>query len=314
MSDEEKTALEKFEAKYDEIIEPARPGLRDTSEEEPDDDEEVIDPREPAPKDDGQKVDADQEEQTDGEETEGAFEAEAKEDEYEDIPSEQVAAARALGMEDDAIINLPPKVLEALAAKVENSQKQPPAKQVQPVEVLQKLEKAGENKLAPFVIDENDDPEESLKKLTEHVNKTIKNLGSGISNITGELGVSKKQAAQQFDYMVDGFFDGVKDLPQIGKTDSLTPTQEVARKEVFNIARSLDGVSWDVRLGKAVKAFQGIYGSQKSGEDSLRRKLQTQKTKFSPRPSGKKGSSKGAPKSEEERAMKAINDVLDAKA
>jgi hypothetical protein len=96
------------------------------------------------------------------------------------------------------------------------------------------------------------------------------------------------QTQAEFDARIDGFFDKqAADIPKLGLTKTLGPDNIAARQEVYAIARVLKGATLEDRLEKATQAYNGMNGN---AEASLRRKLDKQKTRFSPRPTGQKSS------------------------
>jgi hypothetical protein len=99
------------------------------------------------------------------------------------------------------------------------------------------------------------------------------------------------QTQAELDARIDGFFDKrAADLPDLGVNASLTPDQLESRLSVFRIALTLKGGSIEEKLEKATKAWEGMTGK---AEQNLRRKLDKNKERFSPRPSGQKA---GSPK------------------
>jgi hypothetical protein len=94
------------------------------------------------------------------------------------------------------------------------------------------------------------------------------------------------QSQAEFDAKIDAFFDQkAGDVPDLGTAKEITPEQLVTRRQVYDIARVLKGGSLEDRLEKAVKAYAGLTDK---AEQTLRRKLDANKKRFSPRPGGQK--------------------------
>jgi hypothetical protein len=128
-----------------------------------------------------------------------------------------------------------------------------------------------------------------IQALVEHTNKLTDVLNGDRQKVHALERNATKQGVQnrvEFDAQVDGFFDKkMNDVPALGSTRTLTPQQQAARSEIYAISRVFKTGVLEDRLDKAVKAYEGIHNT---AEQNLRRKLDKQKTKFSPRPSGQK--------------------------
>ena len=113
---------------------------------------------------------------------------------------------------------------------------------------------------------------------------------------------------QEEDAAIDAFFDAQTEIcPALGVNKTLSEQQLAARQEVFRLADVLDGTSLEDRLEKAVRAYNGIQGT---AEKNVSRKLFKHKTKFSPRPGGKKPAP--AFKSKDDEAYSAFTEAFDA--
>lgn len=219
------------------------------------------------------------------------------EQEEEDIPQHLVDAGRAHGYTDAKIIKLAedhPDVLEDLARDYERIQSAAAAKEAPKGEIKQPEESG---KLKPVHVDTSrfdDETSQVVKTLVDEVNKDrelINKLSESVSGVGQKLSAEETKRQIDFDLRIDNIFDSVADVPQFGKKESLTTSQQKARDECYGIARSLSqnsGGSIEQNLSKAVKAYKGMYGVGDSSATTLRAKLNKQKTKFTARPGGQK--------------------------
>jgi len=235
---------------------------------------------------------------------------EKDEEDSEPIPERLVDAGKAAGLTDTKIVKLAeehPDVLEAMAQlreaafRVQSDKKEPDAKDADIEQPIQRFDATAFDGKNPEQVTE------MLTKLAEQHNKLVDNFEK-LQGKTVEYDkeVAERKAQIQADYvaMIDNYFDKVEaDLPAVGKAKSLTDKQLAARQEIFRIADALDGPI-SQRLDKAVRAYGGMYGQ---AEDSLRRKLNKSKKKFTARPNSHKKTEKF--KSGEEAAQKAFNDA-----
>ncbi len=243
-------------------------------------------------------------------------------DDYVTVPDELVIAGRSAGLADKKIVDLfenEPEVLNALANYREQllTVSRPEVKREQ--ETAQESSIAKPEKIGYLTMDDAD-----LTSMDESTRRAFKTMLDGqnaaidrLNNANEELFTLRQaqtereqQSKDDFSRRIDTFFDNAKD-DALGSTVALSNTQAQARKEVYNIAAALtnaNGIPVESNLDKAIKAYHGIYGNMESrAEDSLRRKLNANKKKFSPRPGGQKRARKF--KSDEDRVMTAMEDA-----
>lgn len=252
-------------------------------------------------------------------------EAEADEDTEDYIPDHLVEAGRAAGIADNKIVwyaENDPTVLEALANYREQILSASTPKDKVEQEVVEKEELSEPEKLGHVSMDEMDltDMDENTRKLFKTFADNQNLLVDKLNNANTELhGIKKNELLSQqktqndFINRIDSFFDGTN-FGDVGKTFALTPKQVAIRKEIYNIAAVLqkaNGGTLESNLEKGIKAYNGIYKNQDENaevdaENKLRRKLNKQKTKFSPRPGGQKKARKF--KNDDERAMKTMEE------
>lgn len=332
MSDE--PVPEELEKKYDEIFSGVEGKNRviDEAYIENINDEELLNESEPESKQGKNEDDSDLNKSMEEEDTsEKASEPAGDEDEYEDIPDYLVQAGHAHGFTDEKIIDLAensPEVLEALAETYKNYQEAAASWRQKDA----KTEKVGPNQdknisektpefLGKLEIPELEDVEPEIKKLVktlvEDRNKMVGEINSfrsQIDSVREQRNFDQQQRNADYSKKVDTFFDkaGIK---QLGNAKTLTQEQANARTEIHKIATVLQGDNsyvTDENLGKAVKAFKGLYGikdSSETDESKLARKLQLRKKKFTARPGGRKG--KTVIKDEKTRAFAAMDSVAD---
>lgn len=128
-----------------------------------------------------------------------------------------------------------------------------------------------------------------IQSLVETQNKLIDAFNGNqqkVFELEQRTAVRDTQGQAEFEARVDGFFDKkANEVPSLGLSSSLTPQQDAARRQVYQLASVIKGTSMEDRLDKAVKAYEGMSGS---AEQNLRRKLDVSKKRFSPRPTGQK--------------------------
>jgi hypothetical protein len=245
-------------------------------------------------------------------------EAEADEaDEEVEIPDNWVMAGRSAGFSDEKIIKLfeeEPEILDALANTREQLLSASRTVETDKREVVNE-EVPKPDKIAHVVMDDDTmDMDEStkriLKKFVDNQNAVIDKLNDANEKLFKINSTSVQRDAKEqddFSRKIDRFFDDTKDI-NLGDSRALTQAQAHARKEVYGIAAMLanvNGESVTDNLDKAVKAYHGIYSNpERIAENNLRRKLDNQKKRFSPRPGGQKKAQKF--KNDDERVMAAM--------
>lgn len=320
-----------LEAEYNKIINPdtkGKPNRVDEAYQIPEEDleqnEDVKDPTKEVEESEVEEPEVKEQEEVESEEEpekEEKPEAEADEGEEEDIPEDLVLAGRTAGLSDKKIIELAenhPEVLEVLAeqrkqilAASVQSEPEPEPKVKEP----EKPERLGKLSLSDLKLGEDVDEstKSALQKIVERTNVIVDKHNAQSEELAGirqqNLTAAEKQQID-YDNRVDGFFDSVEDCP-VGKSKTLTEAQLNARLEIHEIAKALSrgGGTLEQCLEKAVKAYNGMYGSSESdAETNLRRKLNKTKKKFSPRPGGQKTAKKFRNEQEE------VMDAFDSKA
>ena len=245
----------------------------------------------------------------------------ASEEAEEIIPDNLVIAGRSAGLADKKIVELfenEPEVLDALANYREQmlSASQPRDREQ---ETVQSDSIAKPEKIGRVTMDEED-----LTNMDESTRRVFKTMLEGQNALADKLDSANEElfsinrdrvereakSKSDFTRKIDGFFDNTKDA-MLGNSSAMTGSQAQARKEVYAIAAALtnaNGNAVENNLDKAVRAYHGIYGdTNKVAEDTLRRKLNANKTKFSPRPGGQKRTRKF--KNDDERVMSAMEDA-----
>lgn len=318
-----------LEVEYNKIMNPdegtKKPNKVDEAYQTPEEDleehEDVKDPTKEVEEQEEKEQEEKPEEESESKEEEEKPKAEAKEGEEEDIPEDLVLAGRTAGFSDKKIkyyAENHPEVLEVLAeqreqilaANVQREQEpEPKKKEPEKPERLEKLSlsdlKLGED------VDES--TKSALQKIVERTNVIVDKhnaQGDELAGIRQQNLTAAEQQQINYDSRIDGFFDSVEDCP-VGKSQTLTKQEFNARLEIHEIAKALSkgGGTLEQCLGKAVKAYNGMYGSGESdAETNLRRKVSATKKKFSPRPGGQKTAKKFTTEKEE------VMDAFDAKA
>jgi hypothetical protein len=286
---ENKTSKHKVDEAY---TESDNPYLQDTVD---DDDEQKVTDTE-----DIEEVD--EETGEDIEPSEDMVEAEAEETEEEvEIPDNWVMAGRSAGFSDEKIIKLfeqEPEVLDALANTREQLLLNPSPRGHKEDEIvtkgLLKPETIAHVNMEDDTMDMDESTRRVFKKLVENQNAVIDKLNeanSKLFNISDSSAQREAKEQDAFSRRIDNFFDKTNET-NLGDSRALTPSQAHARKEVYGIAAMLanvNGESTEDNLDKALKAYHGIYSNpEKIAESKLRRQLDSQKKKFSPRPGGQK--------------------------
>jgi len=228
----------------------------------------------------------------------------------DEIPAHLVAAGRGAGLSDEEIVKLAdsyPKALEAMAARdVPETTRQEP-------EELVEEETQEQVPHVEFTVPEGVDAgtRTILEQMAANQNLLIDKLNDANSKMLGFEEVSLNQHVrmqQEEDAAIDNFFDAQHEVcPALGVNATLTEAELAARQEVFKIAEVVQGGTLEARLEKAIHAYNGMSGT---AEQNLQRKLYKNKTRFSPRPGGKKP----APtfKTDDDRARAAFDAAFDS--
>lgn len=252
-------------------------------------------------------------EDADDDHSEGT-EAEADEspdDQGEEIPETLVAAGKGAGLSDDDISNLAenyPKVLEALAERQVAARPEPEPELEEP-----EPEEEPEPPIDHVQVDipEGVDPATKaiLEQMAANQNLLIDQLNAANSKMSffeEETAQSRALRLQEQDNQIDEFFDSQKDIcPALGENKTLNESQLAVRQEIFGLANAIAGDTMEERLGKAVKAYNGMNGL---AEKNISRKLNKQKQRFSPRPGGKK--TNPTYKNDDDKAFAAMDEAI----
>lgn len=248
-------------------------------------------------------------EEPQGEELEQQEETTEEQDEKkEEIPDSWVVAGREAGLSDDEIVALADSTPKALEALVNRKVVQP---QPQPQETIETQIEDKSLKHVEFTIPQTVDGD--TRKLFEQVMSVNNQLVDRLNEAQSKLDNFEDRSRQHEqaivaaeDKAIDDFFDSqVENLPALGTNETLTDAQLAVRKEVYQLANVISGSSREDRLEKAIRAYNGIHGE---AEKNLARKLYKNKTRFSPRPQGRKTNMQF--KSDDERAMHVLEEKL----
>jgi hypothetical protein len=332
-----KNTMESLNKVYDEIL-GAGPEIQDESAEKAtghavdgayvdedysDDAGDGTDPRVPADEDEDTEdfVGAGSDEDDDLDGSDDIEEKDDDADEYEEIPDRLIQAGREANLSDDAIVELAesrPEALEALAraqeaaAAVRQTQTRPDTAQE---DVPQKPQTGAAFEPLKLELSEDDEEEmgsravKLIKTLADQVNR----LGSQVNEHNANLSSVQQQTQSERIRQIDSFFDTLSDdIPDLGKTGSLTQRQKQNRIFAFKSARNAMeayGIQNDEEaLAIGAKALKG-QTTEAQVKERLIKDLDRNKKRFTSRGFSRKRSDKR--KSVEERAMDAINRVLD---
>ena len=239
----------------------------------------------------------------------------------EEIPDRLVQAGRQANLADDVIVELAethPETLEALARAHEAAAarfQQTNQRQTVQEDKTQTVNR--ETGFEPIKLDLSDEDEDEMgpravkliKTLADQVNK----LGGQVNEHNNSLNSVQQQTQSERIRQIDSYFDNLSDdIPDLGKTGSLTERQKQNRIFAFKTARNAMesyGISNDEEaLAMGAKALKG----QKTDAQVKQRLIQDldkNKKRFTARGHSRQRSDKKM--SVEQRAMAAINRVLD---
>jgi len=259
------------------------------------------------------------------EEVESEEEASEEGDEdYEYIPEEQVRVARSIGLSDEEIVNLSPETLEKM---VERHRKEVSSS---PREVDEKVEpKVDEKKdeiplLDPMDYDVSEldpDMQKFAKMMLDHTNKLTAERNdmaqrlNGIDEVKQEI---QNRDTRDFNRRIDGIFDELSEnLPEVGNSTALDGDSQKIRNELFGIATSLmntRGISHTEAINEAAFMWKmaqvDLDDLEKKATEGLKRKLNKQKKRMTPRPGGRKTKKKF--KSKEAEALDTLEKGLES--
>lgn len=322
---------------YDEILgqgepvvateEPKEPAKGDPAYSDPDysgqGGDDKVDPRDPSTfpekKDDEPEPDPDD----DDKEPKGSDDTE----EYEDIPDELVAAGRQAGFSDEEIIDLDatnPAALTALAKAYKQQATGPEARKEARTEPKPAADAEPEKKAEELALNlDLAGLDDELSRVARPVQEVITKLIQEVKGLKDELGKTKnvvddgeKHRQAEGIRRIDAFFDSkAKEVPVLGTSGKLTETETDARIYAWRIAKAMVNDSngelvMDEALKIGVNALKGQTTEPKL-KARLASDLNKRKQKFTARPRGSRRSGRDSAKSEKDRGMAAIDEVLD---
>ena len=239
---------------------------------------------------------------------------EKKEEEYEEIPLEQVEAARKRGYSDAQIEKIAedyPELLTALA-RADTQAEALIRRDVPSLEVPLAKEPEKPKKLARVEIDTSL-MDEGTGKVVNGLVANINAQNELINDLNEKLGMQgqrldghEKLRQVEWDSYVNSLFDGVESFPQIGKSPNISNSGLALRKKVYAVAldfQRTDGGNFESSLNEAVRVFKARYGNT---EKELAQKLEKTKKRITARPGGQKAAPKF--KSSDEKVMSALEE------
>jgi hypothetical protein len=220
------------------------------------------------------------------------------------LPEWIYEAGRNAGLGDEDIVTLSkdnyPKLqemgfeyLKAKAAKIDKEVIPQKENEVAPPPKLDKVS---------LTLDEGVPPDVKgyLENLVKNQNLLIDQINRANEKLHGyEVKSTSFEAQQQKEHIqrVDAFFDDKAEVcPQLGSSKAMNRVSEEAREQVYAISQTIKSGTLEQKLDKAVKAYLGMTGA---AESTIRRQLEKSKTKFSPRPGGRKTNTKFDSKEDE---------------
>lgn len=253
--------------------------------------------------------DEESEEEPEGDEEELEEKPESEDDgeEYEPIPDDQVTAARMLGLSDEQIVSLAeenPSVLERMAwnyqrDKLEQDKRVPEKPEPKP-------EKPKPELLEHVEMDLNDmDPDMSKvvsqmlsahNKLIDKHNDLLKNQ-SRVDEISEQL---ESKSTEDFNRSIDRMFDDLSEnLPEVGNSRAMDAENAKLRQELFGMASILQNTR-GLELQDAIEEAGFMWKMSQTDLDQLeekvtkelKKKLNKNKKRMTPRPGGKKTTKK----------------------
>ena len=231
-------------------------------------------------------------------------ETEPEQKEEPSLPEWIYEAGRNAGLEDNDIVSLSkdnyPKLqemgfeyLKAKAAKIDKDVIPQKENEVAPPPKLDKVSLTLDDGVPP-------DVKGYLENLVKNQNVLIDQINKANEKLHGyEVKSTSFEAQQQKEHIqrVDAFFDEKSEVcPQLGNSKAMNRMSEEAREQVYAISQTIKSGTLEQKLDKAVKAYLGMTGA---AESTIRKQLEKSKTKFSPRPGGRKTNTKFETKEDE---------------
>lgn len=280
-----------------------------------------VDPRDPSTF--PEKKDGEPEPEPNDNEPEGS---EENTEEYEDIPDELVAAGRQAGFSDEEIIDLDatnPAALKALA-KAYKQATGPEVKKAAPAEPKAAADAEPEKKAEELALNlDLAGLDDELSRVAGPVQDVVTKLIKRVADLSDELGKTRNvvDAGEQHRQaegirQIDAFFDSqAKEVPGLGTSGKLTETETDARIYAWRIAKAMvNDSNGELVMGEALKIGVNALKGQTT-EVKLKARLASdlnkRKHKFTARPRGSRRTDKDSAKTEKERGMAAIGEVLD---
>jgi hypothetical protein len=330
--EKEQTSMASLNEVYDSILGKGTPldgtggksAGRDTAyddEDYSDDSGEGIDPREDDSTEEEDAKDS-TEDQTEDELLDDDSDDQEEDSGEEPIDDRLVEAGRRANLSDEEIVELAetkPSVLEALAKAQESAARisQPNGEERPPVEPKKK---AGEGKLKKLELDLSDADEldfspkakEVIEQLVKHVNELTGTLESHDKNFE----VVQEQTRREGSRRIDAFFDeAAKAMPLLGNSQKLDSKHKEARLFAWRVAMGTQQayggkLSDEEALTIGVNALKGQL-TETQVKSKIVSDLNKNKNRFIARPKGRRPIQGGQSKSAEDRAMDAINRIMD---
>lgn len=275
----------------------------------------------------GEEPEEELESEDEDSEPEEDVEEEVEEDEkYEDIPETQVTAARMLGLSDEQIVDLAenkPDVLEKMAKnfKKDSLEKpdEPPAPEKPEVpepELLKHMEMDLED-MDPSTAKAMSQMLQAHNSLIDKHNDLLQK-SSEIDKLKGDI---SSRDAQEFNNRIDKVFDDLSEnLPEVGNSRFLDDGSVKLRQEIYAhaaVLQNLKGMSVPESIEEAAfmwkMAQTDLDELEKKASSNLKKKLNKNKKRMSPRPGGRKTKPKEqSPREEAEDTLsKGMEDLLD---
>jgi hypothetical protein len=235
----------------------------------------------------------------------------------EEIDERWVKAGRVANLGDDAIAELAesrPEALEALARAQEAAAVRQKPNATQDADETDDTKDGGFKPLE-FKFDEDDEEEMGSKalKVIRSLEAKVNELGGRLQDQQEGLGNIHRQSQSEKVRQIDLHFDKLaKEIPELGKTGSLTDKQKQNRIFAFKSASNAMQVYGDLSdedaLTMGARALLGTKTKNQAKNDLIR-DLDRNKKRFTARGHSRQRPSKR--KSVEERAMEALNRKLD---
>jgi hypothetical protein len=263
---------------------------------------------------------SDGEDDDDGYDDDDGVDDDGDDDDGEEVPQRLVEAGLQANLSDDAITELletRPEVLEAMARAFEVKTVIPESNS----DSKEKNLKGNEENLDGFKPIKFDFDEDEIEEMGSkavgiigELTKTVNELGKKVENQSQTVGNVEKQREVEQIRQIDAVFDELsKDVPELGQTASLSEKEKQNRIFAFRAASAASEVFGETDMKKVLAiGANALKGQQTEArvKEKLISDLDKRKKQFIGR--GKSRKKPERKKSVEERAMSAINRVLDS--